>query len=292
MLIAGGTGFIGSALQKLALANHWQVTLLSRSEGKDVITWDPEKRFIDLPEKMHFDAIINLAGASLNNKWTDTYKNEIYNSRIYSCRTLENYLFDGRLSTDVYLGASAIGIYGEKGKEIVSERTNVKKDNWFSGLVMDWEKCHKEISKLEIRTVILRFGVVLSKEDGALKEILKTTPFGFLPQFGNGRQIWSWIHIDDVASMILFCLDNKKISGVYLGTAPTPVPYRKMIQAFNTHLGRLIIPVPRLMLALILGEMHRVVFDSFNAPPQKILQAGFTFNYGTIEEAAQSLLQQ
>ena len=290
LLIAGGTGMIGTALQRQALANEWEVTFLSRRSGKNVITWDPEKRTIDLPEKMEFDAIVNLAGANLNNRWTESNKKEFYGSRINSSRTLENYLFDGRISTDVYLGASAIGIYGDSGQDSVNERTQVKKDNWFTALVMDWEKSHKQIAALEIRTIILRFGVVLSKEDGALKEILKSTPFGILPQFGNGSQVWSWIHIEDVASMILYCLEQKKISGTYLATAPFPVSNRKLIKSLNAHLGKLIVPVPKLMLSIMLGEMHRVVFDSCNAPPQKIMNSGYKFRYETIEEAAKALL--
>lgn len=290
LLIAGGTGMIGTALQRQALANEWEVTFLSRRSEKNVITWDPEKRNIDLPGKMEFDAIVNLAGANLNKRWTDGNKKEFYDSRINSCRTIENYLFDGRISSDVYLGASAIGIYGDRGQDIVNERTPVKKDNWFTALVMDWEKCHKQIAALELRTIILRFGVVLSKEDGALKEILKSTPFGILPQFGNGSQVWSWIHIEDVASIILYCLEQKKMSGAYLATAPFPVSNRKLIKSFNAHLGKLIIPVPKLMLSIMLGEMHRVVFDSCNAPPQKIMNAGYKFRYETIEEAAKALL--
>lgn len=293
LLIAGGSGLIGSVLSRNAAAQEWEVTILSRTPGPGIITWDPDMGIINLQGKIKVDALVNLAGTSISDgRWTESRKQAIYESRMKSCRTLENYLFDGRITTDVYLGASAIGIYGDSNQEKVNERTQIKKDNWFTNLVVEWEKCHKRVEALEIRTLILRIGIVLSKEDGALREILKSAPFGILPLFGSGKQIWSWIHIDDVAAMILYCLDNNKISGIHLATAPEPVAYKTLINALNDHLRKIIAPVPKFMLSIILGEMHRVVFDSCNAPPQKILQSGFKFEYETIEEALESIAKE
>src|SRR5687768_15094724 len=116
ILIAGGSGFIGQALQRHAVDRGYRVTLLSRQAGKDRIQWNPEVGTIDLPARLRFDAIINLAGDSLSKgRWTAEKKQDIYQSRIKSCRTLENYLFDGRLMTQVYIGASGVGIYGNTG---------------------------------------------------------------------------------------------------------------------------------------------------------------------------------
>src|SRR5687768_10772986 len=224
LLIAGGSGLIGKALQKEAHSRNWDVTILSRQPGKDRIVWNPAMGTIDLPAKMHFEAIINLAGASISEgRWTETRKKEIYDSRINSCRTLENYLYDGRINTDIYIGSSAIGIYGDLGSTEVTETTPIKAKDWFVKTVIDWEKAHMRIAALEIRTVIIRTGIVLSADGGAFKEIFKTSRWGVLPYFGNGRQIWSWIHLRDIAGIMFYCIDLKDLHGIFLGTAPHPV---------------------------------------------------------------------
>lgn len=293
LLIAGGTGLIGQAIQKEAVLNGWDCFMLSRTPGRDTFSWDPERGTIDLKSKMHFDAIINLAGTSLNKvRWTTERKKEIYESRIKSCRTLENYLFDGRLNTDVYVGASAVGIYGDKGSEEITEMTPVKPDDWFTKTVLDWEKAHQRMEALEIRTLIFRFGLVLSHQGGALDEILKQTKFGVIPFFGSGRQFWSWIHIDDLSRMILHCIDRPDLTKIFLCTGPVPVTCQVVIKKINEFLTHKKIPVgvPKILMKMIIGEMHRVLFDSCNANPQKILKSGFEFSYPSVSEAVQDLV--
>ncbi len=293
LLIAGGSGLIGRALQNEATTRQWDVTLLSREPGPNRILWNPELGTIDLPSKMHYDAIINLTGASLSEgRWTDERKKEIYNSRIKSCSTLENYLFDGRLDANIYLGASAIGIYGDRGSFEVTETTPIQANDWFIKTVHDWEKAHQRIAALEIRTMIIRIGIVLSREGGAFREIMKASKWTLLPYFGNGRQIWSWIHIRDLAGIMFYCLDHQDLNGIFLGTAPHPVSNRKLIQTLDVqmYLNMLVLGIPRFILALILGEMHRVLFESCNAPGTKIKKAGYQFVFPTIEMAMKDLM--
>lgn len=293
MLIAGGTGLIGSALKTEAGKSNWEVILLSRTTGKDRITWDPDNGTIDLHSKMNFDAIVNLAGASVSKgRWSPERKNEIRESRINSCRTLENYLYDGRINTNVYVGTSAIGIYGDQGLSVVTETTPIKANDWFAKTVMDWEIAHKRIEALEIRTCIIRTGIVLSREGGAFNEILKASKWTILPYFGNGKQIWSWVHIIDIVGMMMHCIEHSDINGIFLGTAPNPVTNKKLIYSLDAYmiLNRLVIGIPRVVLSLIMGEMHRVVFDSCNAPGNKITIAGYKFNYPTIDEAMKELI--
>lgn len=294
LLIAGGSGLIGRALLKEAGTRNWDVTILSRHAGKDRIVWNPELGTIDLSAKLHFDAIINLTGASLSEgRWTENRKKEIYDSRINSCRTLENYLYDGRIHTDIYIGASAIGIYGDCGSTEITETTPIKAKDWFVKTVIDWEKAHMRIASLDIRSVIIRAGIVLSRDGGAFKEILKASKFGILPYFGNGRQIWSWIHISDIAGMIFYCIDHKDLHGIFLGTAPHPVTNRKLVLAMDANmlLNRLVIGIPGFILALILGEMHRVVFESCNAPGKKIIAAGYQFQFSTVQASMKELIK-
>lgn len=284
---------IGQAIQKYAVWNGWECTVLSRHSGPDTLTWDPVKGTIDLKSKMHFDAIINLAGASLNSgRWTGERKKDIYESRIKSSRTIENYLFDGRLNTDVYVGASAVGIYGDNGSLKITEKTSVKPNDWFTRTVMDWEKAHLRMEALEIRTLIFRFGLVMSEKGGALAEILNQTKLGVIPYFGNGRQLWPWIHIDDLSGMIFHCIDRPELEKIFLCTGPAPVTCKQFIKTINAYLSNKKIPVgvPRIVMKLMLGEMHRVLFDSCNAIPERALKSDFKFAYSSIAEAAQDLV--
>ena len=292
LLIAGGTGLIGSALKEHAISKGWQVTILSRQAGHGRIKWDPSNGTIDLPAKMNFDAIINLAGTSVSDgRWTEKRKIEIYESRIKSCRTLENYLYDGRLNSQFYLGASGVGFYGDRGISEVNEKTQVKVKDWFTGIVLDWEEGHQRIAALEIRTVIFRIGIVLSQKGGALKEMLHASRFGVLAYFGSGRQIWSWIHIDDLIAIMFHCINQPYTHGVYLGTAPGPVSNKTLIRAIHDYMTpkKIMVGVPRFVMALILGEIHRVLFDSCDAKPKKLLKEGFQFRFPSIQEAIKGL---
>ena len=294
LLIAGGSGLIGTAIQRLANNNLWEITLLSRDAGEGRIKWSPIKGTIDLPSKMKFDAIINLTGENVSEgRWTDEKKKRIYESRIKAANTLENYLFDGRLSTEVYVGSSAIGIYGDAGEKSVNEKTPVQGNDWFSQVVVDWEKAHQKIEALDIRTIIIRTGIVLSTQGGALKELLDKLPPGVLTYFGSGKQIWSWIHIDDIASIMLYSIEKPNMNGIFLGTAPNPVSNKQLTRSINDNLlsKRILIGVPKFVLALMLGETHHVLFDSVKANSNKIQQEGFVFKYPTIDAACSELLK-
>ncbi len=191
LLIAGGSGLIGSAIQDLAMKQGWEVTILSRSEGVGHLVWDPAKEVISIVTPRTFDAIINLAGSSIaGGRWTDERKKDIVQSRIQASRTLEKYLQEGILSTSVYVGASAIGIYGDRGNERVDEQSPVyAKGDWMAETVVQWEEGHKRIEALGIKSIILRIGIVLSLKGGALPEMLKTGPVGVLGYFGYRRSV-------------------------------------------------------------------------------------------------------
>lgn len=294
LLIAGGAGLIGSALHLEALKRDWEVTILSRNPGKGRIVWDPEKLSMNISGNLQFDALVNLAGAPINARWNEANRKAIYESRIRSTRTIENYLFDGRIHTNVYLGASAIGIYGNRDNEIITEKTSIpKKSDWFVNTVDDWEKEHQRIAELDIRTVITRTGIVLSHRGGAMKELLQTSRFGFLPFFGRGDQVWPWIHIDDLIRMFFYFIEDPKLNGVYLATAPEPLSNKEFTKAvaISFHVPKLLIGVPKIALSVMLGKMHRVLLDSCNAKPGRIMQSGFKFRFATIQEAAKDIIE-
>ena len=295
LLIAGGSGLIGSALQEEALRQGWIVLLLSRHPGKDRIVWDPINGSIDIKEPQMFDAIINLAGASISGaRWTNKRKIEIKDSRIKSSQTLESYLRNGMLATKVYVGASGVGIYGDRGSVVVDEDTFIPTtDDWMINTVVEWEASHKCMETLGIRTVILRTAIVLSTSGGAFHEMVRTAPLGILGYFGHGRQVWPWIHIDDQIDIILQAIDNDRMRGIYLATAPNAVPVREFTKVLSKQFSppRLPIPVPGFFLSILLGEMKNILFQSCNAYPTRLLQQGFHFRFPTIEEALKDLVK-
>lgn len=294
LLIAGGSGLIGSALATEAKKQQWDVTILSRQQGEGRIMWDPEQKHIDLERPQVYDAIINLAGASIAGaKWTEQRKKEIYDSRIHASQTLEKYLQDKILTTSFYLGISGVGIYGDTGNEVVNENTTISlTEDWFIKTTRDWEAGHQRISSLGIRTIIMRTGIVLSKEGGALKEIINTPGFPVLSFFGNGQQIWSWIHIKDLVRMILFFMEYQ-LEGIYNASSPNPVANKIFTQTINHYLSphRMVTGVPKFMMSMILGESSRVLFESCHASSEKIQQAGFLFNFSDLDVALKDLLQ-
>jgi uncharacterized protein (TIGR01777 family) len=293
LLIAGGTGLIGSAISAMANEIGWEVTVLSRSEGKGRIKWDPANQEIVINEALKFDAIINLTGASIaEERWTKRRKELILASRIHGCATIEKYLVSGQLKTEVYIGASAIGIYGNREKETVGENAKVG-DDWLAKTTQTWEKGHGSIKGLGIRTIVLRIGLVLSRDGGALKEILQTAPFGFLGYFGSGDQVWSWIHINDMARLVFHCITNQEMEGVYIATAPFPVANKRIATEISKTYSpsRLLLPIPTFILSLMLGEMHTMLMQSCKCNPERLIDSGFQFNYVKIESAIKDLMK-
>jgi uncharacterized protein (TIGR01777 family) len=295
LLIAGGSGLIGSAIQELATKQGWEVTVLSRSPGEGHMVWDPAKEKIFLQAPRTFDAIINLAGTSIaGGRWTDERKKDIVQSRVQASRTLEKYLQEGMLSTSVYIGASAIGIYGDRGNERVDEQSPIHaKGDWMAETVVRWEEGHKRIEALGIKTIILRIGIVLSLNGGALPEMLKTGPIGVLGYFGSGDQYWPWIHIEDLAHLMLQAASDARMSGIYLAASPSPVTNKEMATAASLHYSphRLVVPVPVFVLTLMLGEMKQMLLQSCNGHPARLIKEGFLFRYVKIEEAMVDLIR-
>lgn len=294
LLIAGGSGLIGTAISEKALQEGWEVTLLSRSGGPGRIVWNPQESAIQLEESKSFDAIINLAGSSIaGGRWTGKRKKDIVDSRVQGCNTLQKYLQSGLLTTGVYIGASAIGIYGDRKNEPVDESTPVGPGkDWMSNTVQEWEAGHSRIQALGIQTIVLRIGIVLSRKGGALPEMLRTASLGILGYFGNGRQVWPWIHIDDLVSIFLQAAGDEHMQGVYFAGSPNPVTNKAMTiaaaKAYSPH--RLVIPVPTMMLAVLLGEMRQMLLQSCSGRPVRLLKEGFKFRYDDIAKAMDHLI--
>jgi uncharacterized protein (TIGR01777 family) len=294
MLIAGGSGLIGTALKTHAEQAGYEVVLLSRSTKPASIQWDPAAHTIAIDHPIFFDAIVNLAGTSIaSGRWTKKRKYDILKSRLDSTKTIETYLRNGMLTTYCYVGASAYGIYGDHGDEAVTEETTIENSGYLTDVVIQWEAAHRAIESLGIRTIITRFSIVLSMEGGALKELLQTAKLGVLAYIGNGKQFWPWIHIDDLADLVLHLIHDEKAQGVYFTTSPAPVRNRDIIFAANRQYSvrRIVMPAPSFGLNILLGEMHRPMLDSCRGSSVRIEREGFQFAFPTIDQAMQDLIR-
>ncbi len=285
ILIAGGTGLIGSHLSRLLKNRGYDVTHLSRRANPNAefpaYAWQPEAGAYDQKAFDEADAVINLAGAGIADKlWSKKRKREIIDSRTSSNALIANYLRQKKHKIQAYISASAIGFYDDRGDDIMTETTTAGK-GFLAESTVAWERAIAEVAATGVRTVALRTGVVLSPEGGALQKMLLPFMVRTGVYFGNGRQWVSWIHRDDLCNMFLWALENPQISGTFNAVAPTPLSNYALTAAISTAKGGgyLLIPSPAFALRLAMGEMADVVLGSTRVSSQKVESQGFKFRF-------------
>ncbi|MCF8239588.1 MAG: TIGR01777 family oxidoreductase [Saprospiraceae bacterium] len=289
VLVAGGTGMIG---------RHWiatqgylfdEVRLLSRSPGRQgtVIkyAWDPAAGTYDPEAFRSVDYIINLAGAGIaDERWTEDRKRLIVSSREDSARTLLKALQETGAKPAMILSASATGYYGDRGAEWVDE--NAEPGHGFlSTTTQAWEAASMTFKAAGHPLAVLRIGIVLSNEGGALPKLKMPLKVGMANYFGDGQQYMPWIHIDDITSLMTWILQGKN-DGVWNGVAPEPVTSKQMATALKKAFGGwLVAPVPAAVLRLLLGEMSDTVLTGARVSAEKVVKAGFGFRYSDLDQA-------
>lgn len=299
VLITGATGLIGSELVDLLLKNGIEVHYLSTSKSKLVsqsnykgFYWNPNSGEIDLDAFEEVETIIHLAGASVSKRWTPSYKEEIINSRILSTRLLYQSLSKKQNVVKQIVSASAIGIYPDSLDKVYHEE-DTEVDNSFLGeVVYKWENEVSAFERLGLKVAKIRIGLVLAKDGGALKEMMKPIKLGVGSPFGSGKQYQSWIHASDLVAIFYFVIQNK-LEGVFNGVSPYPVTNSVLTKTIATTLRKpCFLPnVPKFIMKLILGEMHELLFASQNVSAIKLLNKGFQFKYASLEKALQNLLK-
>ena len=298
VLISGGSGFIGRNLTTLLLAKGYSVSILSRSEKQnkgDVFyyKWDVEKQTIDDEAILKADYIIHLAGENIAEKrWTAKRKAAIIDSREKSTQLLYSVLKKHYKKLDAFISASAVGIYGAvNGEEICTE--NMKPANDFLGYTCQkWEDSIDFIENLNIRTVKIRTGLVLGKNDGFLKKLIPLFKYRLGSALGSGKQYMPWIHVDDLCAIYLQAISDASMEGPYnaaiCDNTTNTVFSKTLARVFGYSIW---LPnVPAFVLKLVMGEMAKIVLTGRRVSSDKMEQTGFKFKFNNLEEAIRNCL--
>jgi uncharacterized protein (TIGR01777 family) len=301
VIITGGTGLVGTALSKLLISQGYEVTILSRnpsayrsaSPSLRYAAWNIEDQSINEDAIRKASHIIHLAGAGVADKrWTEKRKEEIRQSRIKSSELLVRALTSIPNDIETVVSASAIGWYKEN-SALQSVETDAPDPGFLGETCRLWEQHIQPVTGLGKRLVILRSGIALSNEGGAFPEFKKPVQMGIAAILGNGRQIISWIHIDDLCRLYLEGMVNAQWSGVYNAVAPQPVTNKTFMMELSNrmkHKFYLPLPVPAFALRLGLGEKSTEVLKSSNVSCEKVKKQGFQFIYPTLDAAFRNLL--
>ncbi|MVN77184.1 TIGR01777 family protein [Hymenobacter sp. HMF4947] len=300
VLITGGTGMIGQRLATLLIDGGHEVALLTREPQKTstfrLFGWDPQAGTIDPAAVPYADCVVNLAGSSVaEGKWTPERKHEILRSRLDGLELLHRELAKPGHHVRTLLSASAIGIYGDRGDEILYEDSPAAApaDDFLADVVLQWEAAARAIGSLGPRVVLPRIGIVLSPEGGALVPIAKTVRYGAGALLGSGRQYMSWIHLDDLCRLFVQMLEHDAWQGEYNAVAPEPATNKQFTETLAQVMHRpLLLPkVPAFGLKLAMGEMSEIVLGSQRVSADKVLSEGFTFEYPTLRAALESFYE-
>lgn len=295
ILLAGGTGLIGSRLVEVFREKGHTVRILSRNpKGENQFAWNPAAGTIDDQAVQGADAVINLAGAGIADKrWSAARKKLLIDSRVQSTVLLRESFQRLGHQPEVYLSASGVGYYGNSGEEWVNENTPPADTSFLVQCCADWEQSVETIGAMGIRTVIFRTGIVLDQSGGALREIIKPMRFGLGAYFADGQAWYSWIHIDDMCQMYLWALEHPTVEGIYNAVAPHPVRNKYLVQATARAMQQaaIFVPAPKFALRILLGEMADVVLFSNRVSAERLIQAGFHFHYPELEAALDQIFK-
>lgn len=300
ILLTGGTGFIGSELIKQLMTN--EIVLLTRDIEKARQTLshasqthisyiDSLDRFADLN---HFDAVINLAGEPIAGKrWNEQQKQKICDSRWNITRKLTELIHASTEPPSVFISGSAVGYYGDQQAHPFDESLHICHEEFTHTVCARWEALAMKAESEHTRVCILRTGVVLGRNGGALKMMLPAYKLGAGAVLGTGRQYMPWIHIQDMVRGITYLLQTEHAHGYFNFTAPHPVQNREFSRILAKSLKRPYLPfTPKWLLTLIMGEASALLFDSIRAKPKHLTDLGFNFNYSRLEPAIKNLLHQ
>ncbi|WP_075341321.1 TIGR01777 family oxidoreductase [Tenacibaculum agarivorans] len=284
ILLTGGTGLVGSLLEKILIEKQHEVFILTRSpKAKNHFKWDVSSNFID-EKALRVDYIIHLAGAGIaDKKWTPKRKKELIDSRVASAELLYNKVKELSIPLKGFISSSGIGYYGAITSENIYKETDEPANDFISKICIEWEKAALLFSNSDIPVTILRTGVVLSKKGGALKKM--NTPL-FLSSLGNGNQYVPWIHIEDLCNLYVKAIEDTTFTGIYNAVAPEHQTNTSFTKILGTTLKKTVTPfnVPSFILKLVLGELAIIVLAGSRISTEKI-ESVYQFNFSKLTDA-------
>lgn len=294
-LITGASGFIGRKLVERLLGAGNEVNYLGRRRSSTLDSraafhrWDAGQ-VPPLDSVPTIDALVHLMGEPVAQRWTPEVKKRIRESRIDATRQLVASLSQLRHKPSVLVSASAVGYYGDRGDEVLTERS-APGDDFLAQACVEWEREALRARELGVRVVLIRIATVLGRGGGALEKMLPPFRFGIGGRFGNGRQWMPWIHADDLAQLLVFAAENGAVEGPLNGSAPQPVTNAEFTRAMAAAVHRpAIFSIPKFALKLALGEMAEFAFKSMRVVPEATERAGFRFQYTEVEAALRSVV--
>ncbi len=296
ILITGGTGFIGDELRTLLLQQGHNLIIVTREPKKYEDESARNQRFIswgdDLTAEMNeANAVINLAGENLfGQRWTDEVKKRIMESRVQTTRKLVDAMREAEQKPEVFISASAAGIYGDRGDDVLDEEEPLAND-FLAEVCKNWEEESRKANQFGVRVVNPRIGIVLEKEGGVLEKMIPAFQFLVGGPIGSGDQYMSWIHRTDLCQAIVFAIENEQLTGSYNVSSPNPVTMNEFANILGNIMNRpSFFRVPKFALDIALGEAAKPVTDSIRMQPKKLQLAEFNFHFEELEEALADII--
>ncbi|MHB0960163.1 MAG: TIGR01777 family oxidoreductase [Pirellulaceae bacterium] len=291
--VSGSHGLIGSAVvSRFARGGHHVVRLVRHEPAEGEVAWSPADASFDASPLEGIDGVVHLAGSNIAaGRWTKARKQLLRESRIRGTRILSEGLARLSRPPKVLVAASAVGWYGDRGEELLDEQSPPG-EGFLAELAQEWEGATRPATEVGIRVVALRFGVVLSAEDGALRKMLPAFRWGVAGALGSGQQYWSWISLEDAAGAIEHALQTNALTGPVNAVAPQPVTNRTFTETLGHVLHRPTrIAIPAAVIRFALGEMaDALLLSSTRVVPRRLMETGYVFRHDDLEDALRHLL--
>ena len=299
ILVTGATGLIGSELVKVLLQENHEINYLTTSKDKlkseknyQGFYWNPANNEINADCIKGVNAIIHLAGASISKRWTNSYKKEILQSRLQTTQLLFDVVQNNPNQVEHLIAASGTAIYPDNYNTIYIESSTEIANTFLGNVVVQWENAVDQFQDLNLKITKIRTGVVYSSKGGALQEIIKPIKMGVGSAFGSGKQQQTWIHLTDIVNLYAFVL-NHHYQGVFNAVALEVVSNQELTEKIAKKLNKpLFLPnIPKWVMALILGDMHQLLFDNKNILSKRALELQFKFQYPKLDTALNQILK-
>ena len=296
ILITGASGMLAKHLSR-ELEREYSIRYLTRKVTKiNEYLWDLDQNYIDPKALIGVHTIIHLAGSSIaTNRWTDKRKKDIISSRVDSAKLILHELKKLNINIDSFISASAIGYYGSNTTEKVLDEKSPKGNDFLSDVCFKWESAAEAFKSNDAatRVAIVRIGIILDKNNGALQKIIKPIKYGLGSVIGNGNQYMPWVHINDLVRLFKFILDDMTIDGTFNAVSPDHITNRELTKTIARRLKkRIFLPkIPEFIIRLIFGEMSTILLNGSKVSSRKISDAGFSFEYDEINSTLKNLIE-